>query len=63
MASMSELLPKFFVHEGSDKFLSPNVLQEYRPFFKIKMQYNFPSTVKLSPLVEGIVACLSEDSA
>jgi hypothetical protein len=63
MASVSEDSPKFFVAEGSDRFPWPDVLQESRPFFKRKLQYRFPSAVKLSLLRERIVARLSEDSA
>ena len=59
---MSEDSPKFFVGEGSDRFPRSDVLQESRPFFKRKLQYRFPSVVKLSPLQERRVARLSEDS-
>ena len=62
MASVSEDSPKFFVDEGSDRFPELDVLQESRLLFKRKLQYRFPSPVKLSPLWERIVACLSEDS-
>ena len=60
---MSEYSPKFFVDEGSDRFPELDVLQESRPFFKRKLQYRFPSAVKLSQLRERIVARLSEDSS
>jgi len=63
MASVSEDSPKFFMGEGSDRFPWPDVLQDGRSFFKRKLQYEFPSAVKLSPLRERIVARLSEDSA
>ena len=62
MAFVSEDSPQFFVDEGSDRFPWPDVLQESRPFFKRKLQYRFPSIVKLSPLQEWRVARLSEDS-